>query len=127
MAKVIVGIHGLANKPKRAVLKKYWIDSIKEGLRKNCNVRTPAFDYKMVYWADLLYHTQQHDDPLFSFDKLYNDEPYIDGGRGPSNFMRTASPIRSWPAYWACSGPASMSPRISSIWRGWPTGFWARS
>ncbi len=83
MAKVIVGIHGLANKPKRTVLKKYWIDSIKEGLRKNCNVRTPAFDYKMVYWADLLYHTQQHDDPLFSFDKLYNDEPYIDGAPGP--------------------------------------------
>ena len=33
----------------------------------------------MVYWADLLYKVQQHDDDLFDFDKLYNRQPYTSG------------------------------------------------
>ena len=81
MEKIIVGIHGLANKPKKAVLTKYWKDSIAEGLQKNCKAK-PAFKYCMVYWADLLYKNQLHDDINFNFDNLYNSEPYIEAKRG---------------------------------------------
>lgn len=79
MAKVIVGIHGLANKPKKTELTAFWKQSIEEGLKKNCRIKEPQFTLKMVYWADLLYKQQQHNDPLFDFDKLYNTEPYTAG------------------------------------------------
>jgi len=50
-----VGIHGLANKPPKDDLTEYWRKSIAEGLRKNCAIKKPIFDFRMVYWADLLY------------------------------------------------------------------------
>lgn len=78
MSAIIVGIHGLANKPPEQVLAKYWKDSISEGLQKNCGV-SGDFDMEMVYWADLLYKHPLHDDDSFHFDKLYNDEPYTEG------------------------------------------------
>ena len=75
MAKVIIGIHGLANKPVRELQAKWWVDSIKEGLQKNCNLNL-AFNFVDVYWADLLYQQPLHQDPEFGFDALYDDEPY---------------------------------------------------
>ncbi len=82
MPKVIVGIHGLANKPEKEVLAKWWVTSIREGLAKNCDLLNPEFDFQMVYWADLLYRYPVHEDENFKFDKLYNNEPYIEGGPG---------------------------------------------
>ena len=76
MSSIIVGIHGLANKPPRAALARYWRQSIAEGLRKNCKIPQPRFKLQMVYWADLLYKSPLHDDALFDFDELYNQEPY---------------------------------------------------
>ena len=82
MAKIIIGIHGLANKPPPETLGKWWQQSIEEGLHKNCKLKKPEFNFKMVYWADLLYKNQQHRDPLFSFDALYNKEPYLPAKAG---------------------------------------------
>ena len=79
MSKVIVGIHGLANKPEKETLADWWEKSIREGLAKNCGVTNPDFEFKMVYWADLLYRYPVHQEVQFNFDKLYNDEPYIPG------------------------------------------------
>ena len=76
MSKIIIGIHGLSNKPPRSVLKKYWRRSISEGLQKNCKIANPQFNLRMVYWADLLYKSPLHSDPHFGFDELYNHEPY---------------------------------------------------
>ncbi len=73
----IIGIHGLANKPEKRVLTEWWKNSIREGLEQTCGVKDPQFDFEMVYWADLLYKSPQHQDKLFNFDSLYNDEPYI--------------------------------------------------
>lgn len=87
MSKVIVGIHGLANKPPRAQLTEFWQTSIAEGLQKNCGIAQPSFDLRMVYWADLLYKQQQHDDALFHFDKLYNGEPYTAGNGRPETYQ----------------------------------------
>ena len=78
MAKpLIIGIHGLANKPKKTVLRGYWRQSIEEGLRKNAKTRNPVFDFEIVYWADRLYKSPLHNDENFHFDQLYNDEPYV--------------------------------------------------
>ncbi|MEW6533996.1 MAG: alpha/beta hydrolase [Candidatus Auribacterota bacterium] len=82
MKKVIIGIHGLANKPPKESLEKWWKQSILEGLAKNCGLNNPKFDFKMVYWADLLYKYPLHDDQNFNFDKLYNTEPYIEAKPG---------------------------------------------
>ena len=82
MPDIIIGIHGLANKPKRKILEDWWKKSIHEGLKKNCGIKKPAFNFKMVYWADLLYKNPQHNDEAFNFDKLYNNEPYRPARKG---------------------------------------------
>lgn len=76
MSNVIIGIHGLANKPKKALLAQWWEKSIREGLEKNCQITNADFRFVMVHWADLLYKNHQHQDPAFEFDSLYNDQPY---------------------------------------------------
>ncbi len=51
---VIVGVHGLANKPPAETLKEGWHNAIVEGLRKNRNLAaSPKF--ASVYWADVMY------------------------------------------------------------------------
>lgn len=76
MSKVIVGIHGLANKPEKDVLEDWWRKSLDEGLEKNCSVVGARYDYVMVYWADLLYKHPVHFDKAMDFDRLYSEEPY---------------------------------------------------
>ncbi|MES9852496.1 MAG: hypothetical protein ABW170_11765 [Candidatus Thiodiazotropha sp. L084R] len=82
MAKVIVGIHGLANKPEKEVLKGWWETSIREGLKLNEGINSANFEFHMVHWADLLYKNTLHSDENFSFDKLFNDEPYVKAADG---------------------------------------------
>ena len=76
MANVIVGIHGLSNKPDKETLSRWWEAAIREGLEKNCNVRDADFEYVQVYWADLLYKYPQHHDGDFDFDSLYDEQIY---------------------------------------------------
>jgi hypothetical protein len=82
MEKVILGIHGLANKPDKATLAGWWRKAILEGLLKNLQNPPTAFQFEMVYWADLLYKHHLHCDKRFTFDKLYNDEPYVKAKEG---------------------------------------------
>ncbi|MEN8120958.1 MAG: hypothetical protein ABFS35_11450 [Bacteroidota bacterium] len=79
MAKVIIGIHGLGNKPYKELLEKWWKQSIIEGLNNICKDDIPDFKFKLVYWADIL-----HEKPLDQTIKnpnnpLFLDEPYIQG------------------------------------------------
>ena len=76
LSKVIVGIHGLANKPPKAKLAEWWRKSLDEGLEKNCGIVGAQYDYVMVHWADLLYKHPVHFDKAMDFDQLYSDEPY---------------------------------------------------
>lgn len=77
---LIVGIHGFAPKPERAILKKGWKAAIQEGLLRNRRSRRsagdgtskpndplPAFEFELIYWADQLYDRPLADDP----------EPYL--------------------------------------------------
>ena len=76
MAKIIIGIHGLANKPAKSTLENWWKQSIAEGLKINCEYNK-EFNFKMVYWADVLYMHPQHTEAEYYFDHLYNKEPYV--------------------------------------------------
>ena len=82
MKKIIIGIHGLANKPEWETLEKWWRQSIEEGLKKNYSIKNADFNFRMVYWADLLYKNRQHRDHQFSYDALYNKEPYVSAKAG---------------------------------------------
>jgi hypothetical protein len=63
MGYMIIGIHGLSNKPEASLLAKWWQDSILEGLMKNERFRPGALNFTSVYWADVLYaQPDQHPD-----------------------------------------------------------------
>jgi len=77
MEKIIIGIHGLANKPSEEIQAEGWKKSIAEGLEKNCGLSSATFNFDDVYWADLLYMYPLHNEKNFSFDALYDTEPYM--------------------------------------------------
>jgi Lecithin:cholesterol acyltransferase len=76
MKKIIIGIHGLSNKPEKQLHSNTWIDSINEGLT-NIKVPIPEYNFYLVHWSDLLYKYPRHNDLIFYFDKLYDKEPYV--------------------------------------------------
>ncbi|MBD3289262.1 alpha/beta hydrolase [candidate division KSB1 bacterium] len=76
MSKIIIGIHGLKNKPPERLLRKWWKQAIKDGLRA---VKHPRifFPFELVYWSDYFYpqplnkKIKDREHPLFIHD------PYI--------------------------------------------------
>jgi hypothetical protein len=75
----IIGIHGLDNKPPRAVLEKWWRLSISEGLRRNIG-QFPFFDFRLVYWADYIHSEPSNPDEKDPGHPLYISEPYLPSG-----------------------------------------------
>jgi hypothetical protein len=74
---IIIGIHGLANKPTEQVLESWWRAAILEGLQRNQG-RQPGRDiaFDLVYWRDWNY--------LAPVPTAENDEPYLEApGSGP--------------------------------------------
>ena len=55
MSNVIIGIHGLSNKPKPSVLESGWSTAILEGLKKNEGIDNVSLNFSSVYWADKMY------------------------------------------------------------------------
>lgn len=49
---VIVGVHGLLNKPEKETLESWWRAAIEEGLRLNHNQQT-TIPFELAYWADI--------------------------------------------------------------------------
>ena len=74
MSHLIIGIHGLANKPPREIQHRGWLDAMREGLRRNCGIPEASIDFTSVYWADVLYPRPLNPDP-----EPYTKEP----GKGP--------------------------------------------
>jgi len=72
MANVIIGIHGIGNKPKKEILEKWWKQAIIEGLKSN-NFKTNLPKFELVYWADIL-----HDKPLNENEKNTNSPDFLD-------------------------------------------------
>ena len=76
MKKVIIGIHGIKNKPPKEILEKWWKLSIVEGFER-LGFKIPEFEFELVYWADL-----QYDRPLSlsvedENDSYLDKEPYV--------------------------------------------------
>ena len=74
--KVIIGIHGLDNKPSEKLLRRWWKQSIRDGLHQ-LGRDNLFFRFEMAYWADLL-----HPKPLSSRIRkkdsvLFLSEPYV--------------------------------------------------
>jgi hypothetical protein len=90
--KMIIGIHGIGNKPPEKVLKKWWRKSIDDGL-KAIGCDNTNYDFDLVYWADYL-----HCEPLDPEQKdnkhpLYVKRPYVSAKDRPaiwkpSNFRK---------------------------------------
>ncbi|HEX9973619.1 MAG TPA: hypothetical protein VGD14_16220 [bacterium] len=76
MFKIIIGIHGLGNKPPQKILKKWWKRSIFEGLAA---IGQPRFFFKfeLVYWANLLYPQPLSQKGTGKDDPDYLEEPYV--------------------------------------------------
>lgn len=75
MAKIIIAIHGLGNKPSEAILKHWWKESIQEGLRFIGNPHF-FFKFKLVYWADILYKKPLNPSIKDKKNPDFLDEPY---------------------------------------------------
>ncbi len=73
---LIIFVHGLANKPPKDLLRKWYTESIWEGLKMS-QLTVESFDLEVVYWADLMYPKPL--DPNIKDKKhpLYLDEPYV--------------------------------------------------
>jgi len=72
MANVIIGIHGLGNKPPKSLLEQWWRLAMTEGLKSN-GVSSVLPKFEMVYWADIVY-----DKPLNESEKDLTSQYYID-------------------------------------------------
>lgn len=79
MAKVIIAIHGLRNKPPKSLLMEWGKMSIEEGF-KNLALKVTLPKFEMVYWADVLYdkplspEIKDSANPYF-LDEVYTPEP----------------------------------------------------
>lgn len=76
MSKIIIGIHGLRNKPPKRTLKRWWKQSIREGLR---TIDDPHwfFRFDLVYWADLLHPVPFNPRISDKNHPLYLKAPYL--------------------------------------------------
>ena len=90
MKQVIIGIHGLGNKPPKLVLQDWWLKSIKEGLDR-INKERLSIPFELVYWADIT-NSKPYD--LSIKDKenpLYIEEVYK---KGNPNKVKNHSSIK---------------------------------
>ena len=81
MARVIISVHGLGNKPYKDTLVEWWKLSIMEGLEKN-GFKNTLPGLEMVYWADIMHKKpldRTIDDPE---SPLYVEEIYTPAPNG---------------------------------------------
>jgi len=82
MKKIIIGIHGLGNKPPKNLLSTWWNESIEEGLTKENHLHA-QIDFELVYWADifnkmpLLPEAEGGSDALFDKEKYYPESSTV--------------------------------------------------
>ena len=76
MSRVIIGIHGLGNKPPKKVLDIWWKASIREGL-KRIGKQKKSFSFKMAYWTDCLHENTLSLAIRDEKSPYYIHEPYV--------------------------------------------------
>ena len=80
MSKIVIGIHGLGNKPPKELLSKWWKEALLEGLSKN-NHTAENFNFELVYWADILHKNPLDPNERDKENPLYINEPYKPEGK----------------------------------------------
>jgi len=75
MSKIIIGIHGLGNKPPKRLLKKWWKKSIREGLKAIGHPRL-FLKFELVYWANFLHPVPRNPKIKDKKDPAFLNEPY---------------------------------------------------
>lgn len=75
MDRVIIGIHGLNNKPPAHILKNWWMLSLYDGLSA---IGLPVFplNFELLYWADLFYAKPLDVTITNNRDDLFITHPY---------------------------------------------------
>lgn len=85
MKKIIIGVHGLGNKPPRDILKKWWMKSIDDGLNA-IGVPAMLYDFELVYWADYMYEKPLDPKVKDKKNPLYIKRPYVPAECLPEKF-----------------------------------------
>ena len=84
MDKIIIGVHGLGNKPPKDILEKWWQQSIAEGLKRIGHPRK-EFNFELVYWADSLHPVPLNPDETDKSNDLYLSERYVPASKRIKN------------------------------------------
>jgi len=89
MKRVIIGIHGLANKPEKRLLAEWWKAALSEGLER-INKSRLSLPFEMSYWAHHIYSCPKSDNVADPEDSLLLLEPYVhaEGGGSPERSRR---------------------------------------
>jgi len=87
MNKVIIGVHGLGNKPPKILLEEWWRLSINEGLQ-NIGLPGTKFDFELVYWADSFHPEPLNPDEHDKSSNLYLSERYEPARKKTENQKR---------------------------------------
>lgn len=90
MKRVIIGIHGLGNKPAADVLHRWWRRSLYEGFRAIGHPRR-RLPFETVYWADILHRIPYDPAIRDRGDARYLEEPYRPSPGGP---VPSSRPVR---------------------------------
>lgn len=80
--RIIIGIHGLQNKPPRQIMEKWWKQAIIEGMERTGHPGR-FFSFTMVYWAKYFYNAPQDPEINDPHDPLFLDTPYVPGPKEP--------------------------------------------
>ncbi len=76
--KIIIGIHGLSNKPAEKLLKCWWKKAIKEGLTQiDANYPFRQVPFELAYWAHMLYSHPQDLNIKDEKHPLFIRYPYV--------------------------------------------------
>lgn len=81
MSRIVIGVHGLGNKPRKKLLEKWWKLAMKEGLQRK-GVYFLPFKFKMVYWADLVFdkpldEKESDTDSTYYLKEKYSSREYV--------------------------------------------------
>ena len=71
-SKLIIGVHGLGNKPPKDKLENWWKQAIIDGLRFN-GYPESNFKFELVYWADIM-----HPDPIDVNADITSKQPFTE-------------------------------------------------
>jgi len=92
MSRIIIGIHGMGNKPEPRQLQIWWKAAIREGLAGKGFFL--FLNFKLVYWASILHHTPLISNSSDEHDPYLLKEPYTKGHH--LSELKAGSPLKIW-------------------------------